>query len=55
MKVSVFFVLGTLLYSPAHADNTEIHREHNANADKKIVTLWYEAFTKKDPTVLDKS
>jgi steroid delta-isomerase-like uncharacterized protein len=38
--------LGLILCSPTHAEDRNTH--------KKNVTLWYEAFTKKDPALLDR-
>ena len=38
--------LGLILCSPTHAEDRNTH--------KKDVTLWYEAFTKKDPALLDR-
>ena len=40
----LFAVLGLAICSPAHAEER----------DKKDVTLWYEAFNKNDPTLLDR-
>ena len=38
--------VGLLLWSPAHAEER--------HTDKQNVTLWYEAFNTKDPTLLDR-
>lgn len=46
MKTSLLLVLGLLLGAPTHAE--ERHRY------KQDVTLWYEAFTKKDPALFDR-
>ena len=47
MKTSLLLVLGLLLCAPTHAEER--------NRYKQDVTLWYEAFTKKDPALLDRS
>ena len=49
MRTCLLIVLGVLLCSPTHAQERDA-----MNSYKKDVTLWYEAFTKKDPTLLDK-
>jgi steroid delta-isomerase-like uncharacterized protein len=46
MNASVLILLGLLLWSPAHAEER--------HTDTKHVTLWYEAFNTKDPTLLDR-
>jgi steroid delta-isomerase-like uncharacterized protein len=46
VKASVLILLGLLLWSPVHAEER--------HTDKKHVTLWYEAFNTKDPTLLDR-
>ncbi len=46
MKKYLLTLLGLILCSPAHAADR--------NTYKKDITLWYEAFNKKDPTLLDK-
>jgi steroid delta-isomerase-like uncharacterized protein len=46
MKTSLLLVLGLLLCAPTHAEER--------NRYKQDVTLWYEAFTKKDPALLDR-
>src|SRR6266446_3898346 len=46
-RLYLLFLLGVMMIGPdAHAAN--------ARADKKNVSLWYEAFSKKDPTLLDR-
>jgi steroid delta-isomerase-like uncharacterized protein len=45
MKTSLLIVLGFLLCSPTHAEER--------NTYKQDVTLWYKAFNKKDPALLD--
>ncbi len=45
MKTSLLLLLGFLLCSPTHAAER--------NTYKKDVTLWYEAFNKKDPGLID--
>ncbi len=46
-RLYLLFFLGVMMIGPdAHAAN--------ARADKKNVSLWYEAFSKKDPTLLDR-
>jgi steroid delta-isomerase-like uncharacterized protein len=46
MKTSLLLVLGFLLCAPTHAEERNMY--------KQDVTLWYEAFTKKDPALLDR-
>ena len=46
MKTSLLLVLGLLLWAPTHAEER--------NRYKQDVTLWYEAFTKKAPALLDR-
>ena len=46
-RLYLLFFLGVMMIGPdAHAAN--------ARADKKNVSLWYEAFSKKDPALLDR-
>src|SRR5205085_9038520 len=46
-RLYLLFCLGVMMIGPdAHAAN--------ARADKKNVSLWYEAFSKKDPALLDR-
>jgi len=36
-----------------NAEDKNTNKNEDMNAHKKTVTLWYEAFTKKDPALLD--
>src|SRR6266480_7723647 len=52
MKIYLFTLLCFVAYLPANAEDTD--KKENMNNYKKDVTLWYEAFTKKDAALLDK-
>src|SRR5437763_16774416 len=54
MKIYLFTLLCFVAYLPANAEDKSTDKKQNMNNYKKDVTLWYEAFTKKDPTLLDK-
>jgi len=46
--------LGLILWSPTHAQDRNTHKKEDMNTYRKDVTLWYEAFNKKDPALLDR-
>ncbi len=46
--------LSLILCSSTHAQDRNTRKEVTMNAYKKDVTLWYEAFNKKDPSLLDR-
>jgi len=50
MKTYLLILLSLMVCSAVDAED----KRENMNNYKKDVTLWYEAFTKKDPTLLDK-
>ena len=54
MKIYLFTLLCFVAYLPANAEDKSTDKKQNMNNYKKNVTLWYEAFTKKDAALLDK-
>ena len=46
-RLCLLFFLGVMMISPA-ANAADVR------ADKKNVSLWYDAFSKKDPALLDR-
>src|SRR5204863_7433750 len=54
MKIYLFALLCFVAYLPANAEDKSTDKKQNMNNYKKDVTLWYEAFTKKDAALLDK-
>src|SRR5438034_10934196 len=54
MKIYLFTLLCFVAYLPANAKDKSTDKKENMNNYKKDVTLWYEAFTKKDAALLDK-
>jgi steroid delta-isomerase-like uncharacterized protein len=54
MRIYLLIVLGLILCSPSHAQDRNIQKRDDMSNYKKDVTLWYEAFTKKDPALLDR-
>ena len=54
MKPYLLISLCLILFSCAQAENRNAYKKEDMNTDKKVVTLWYEAFSKKDPTILDR-
>src|SRR2546429_8879663 len=54
MKIYLFTLLCFVAYLPANAEDKNTDKKQNMNNYKKDVTLWYEAFTKKDAALLDK-
>jgi len=54
MKIYLFTLLCFVAYLPANAEDKSTDKKQNMNNYKKDVTLWYEAFTKKDAALLDK-
>lgn len=53
-RAHLLILLGSLLGSPTQAQDRSAHAKGDMNDYKKIVTLWYEAFTRKDPALLDR-
>ena len=47
-------VAGLILCSCAYAQDGNTKRENKMNDYKQQATLWYEAFSKKDPAILDR-
>lgn len=47
-------VAGLILFSCAYAQDGNTKRKKEMNDHKKQATLWYEAFSKKDPAILDR-
>ncbi len=45
----LYFAAGSLV----NAEDNTTNKNEDMNTYKKTVTLWYEAFTKKDPALLD--
>jgi steroid delta-isomerase-like uncharacterized protein len=45
----LYFAAGSLV----NAEDNSTNKNEDMNTYKKTVTLWYEAFTKKDPALLD--
>ena len=54
MEKYVLTLLGLILCSCTRTDTMDTDRKTNINNDKKDVILWYEAFTNKDPALLDR-
>lgn len=54
MKPYLLTLLCLILCSCTQAENRNAYKNEDMNTDKKVVTLWYEAFSKKDPTILDR-
>ena len=47
-------LLCLILYSCAHTEGVDTNRKEDMSNYKKDVTLWYEAFSKNDPAILDR-
>jgi steroid delta-isomerase-like uncharacterized protein len=54
MEKYVLTLLGLILCSCTRTDTMDTDRKTNMNNYKKDVILWYEAFTNKDPALLDR-
>ncbi|HAF13075.1 MAG TPA: ester cyclase [Blastocatellia bacterium] len=54
MKKYLLTLLGLILCSCTRTETMDTDRKTNMNNYKKDVTLWYEAFTTKDPALLDR-
>jgi steroid delta-isomerase-like uncharacterized protein len=54
MKTYLLTLLCFVACSPANAEEKNTYKKEDMNTYKKDVTLWYEAFTKKDPALLDR-
>src|SRR5437016_10578912 len=54
MKIYLFTLLCFVAYLTPNAEDKSTDKKQNMNNYKKDVTLWYEAFTKKDAALLDK-
>ena len=54
MEKYVLTLLGLILCSCTRTDTMDRDRKTNMNNYKKDVILWYEAFTNKDPALLDR-
>ena len=54
MKTYLLTLLCFVACSPANAEEKNTYRKEDMNTYKKDVTLWYEAFTKKDPALLNR-
>jgi len=54
MEKYLLTLLGLILCSCTRTDTMDTDRKTNINNYKKDVILWYEAFTNKDPALLDR-
>jgi steroid delta-isomerase-like uncharacterized protein len=54
VRVRLLITLGLVLCSFAYAQDGGTKRKESMNDDKKQAALWYEAFSKKDPAILDR-
>jgi steroid delta-isomerase-like uncharacterized protein len=54
MRIYLLIFLGLVLCSPVCAQDGNTQRKADMNDYKKQATLWYEAFSKKDPAILDR-
>ncbi len=54
MKNLLLIALVLILCPSIHAQDKGAHKKEGMNNYKKDVTLWYEAFNKKDPSLIDK-
>jgi predicted ester cyclase len=54
MKSCLLTLLCFAAYSTSNAQEKSTYEKEHLNSCKKDVTLWYEAFTKKDPALLDR-
>src|SRR5215216_7655312 len=54
MRTCLLIFLGAMLCAPTYAEDRNVHKKDDMNSYKKDVTLWYDAFTKKDPALLDR-
>jgi len=54
MEKYLLTLLGLILCSCTRTDTMDTDRKTNMNNYKKDVILWYEAFTNKDPALLDR-
>ena len=54
MKTYLLILLCFAACLPANAEDKNTYKKKNMNTYKKDVTLWYEAFTRKDPALLDR-
>jgi steroid delta-isomerase-like uncharacterized protein len=54
MKTHLLITLGLILCSYIYGQNANTKTKEDMNDYKKAATLWYEAFTKNDPTILDR-
>jgi steroid delta-isomerase-like uncharacterized protein len=54
MKMYLLTLLCFAAGSLVNAEDKNTNENEDMNTYKKTVTLWYEAFTKKDPALLDK-
>jgi len=54
MKIYLLTLLCFVASSLANAEDKNSNKMEDMNNYKKEVTLWYEAFTKKDPALLDR-
>jgi hypothetical protein len=53
-RTYVLTLVCLILWSCTHAPGMNAGRKEDMSTYKKDVTLWYEAFSKKDPTILDR-
>jgi steroid delta-isomerase-like uncharacterized protein len=54
IRTRFLIVAGLILCSCAYAQDGNTKRKTKMNDYKKQATLWYEAFSKKDPSILDR-
>ena len=54
MKTHLLITLGLILCSYIYGQNANTKTKEDMNDYKKAATLWYEAFSKGDPTILDR-
>ena len=54
MRTHLLLTLGLILCSCIYAQDGNTKRKENMNNCKEQATLWYEAFSKNDPTILDR-
>jgi steroid delta-isomerase-like uncharacterized protein len=54
VRTRFLILLGLLLCSFTYAQDANTERKEDMNDYKKQVTLWYEAFSNNDPTILDR-
>lgn len=54
MRTYVLITLGLILFSCLYAQDGYTQKKESMNDYKKQATLWYEAFSKNDPAILDR-